>query len=394
MAARKTVTVVFCDIVDSTALGERIDPELHRRVQEGYFDAVRGALERHGGTVEKYIGDAVMAVFGIPTAHDDDALRAVRATSDLRVALSKLNAHLSQAHSLRLSIRTGVNTGEVVAGDPSQGQAFATGDAVATAQRLEASARAGEILMGEPTYRLVANAVLVEPVEPLTLKGKAQPVPARRLLGVIEGAPPFPRRFDTPMIGRGPELARLRAEFETAVNERRCRLATIAGPAGIGKSRLANELLRGATEEATTLVGTCLAYGKGVTYWPLRGIVLGAVGHLSPERIAERLEDADDGGRIAALLADAVGTAEAASGSEETFWAVRRFLEHLARERPLIVGLDELQWAEPTLLDLIEYLVGWTADAPILLLGLSRPELGERRPSWPMTISLGPLSAA
>ena len=392
MAARKTVTVVFCDIVDSTPLGERIDPEVHRRIQDRYFDAVRLALERHGGTVEKFIGDAVMAAFGIPVAHDDDALRAVRAASDLRVALSTLNDELERDHGVTVSIRTGVNTGEVVAGDPSQGQAFATGDAVATAQRLEAAARASEILIGDSTHRLVANAVIVEPVEPLTLKGKAQPVAAWRLMGVIEGAPPFPRRLDTPMIGRGPELARLRAEFETAVEERRCRLATIVGPAGIGKSRLANELLPAATDDATALVGTCLAYGKGVTYWPLRGIVLGAVGHLSPDRIAERLEDADDGGRIAVLLADAVGTAEAASASEDTFWAVRRFLEHIARERPLIVGLDELQWAEPTLLDLIEYLVGWTADAPILLLGLSRPELSERRPSWPMTISLGPLS--
>jgi class 3 adenylate cyclase/tetratricopeptide (TPR) repeat protein len=393
MAARKTVTVVFCDIVDSTPLGERIDPEIHRRIQQRYFEAVRLALERHGGTVEKFIGDAVMAAFGIPMAHDDDALRAVRAASDLRVALSTLNDELERDHGVTVSIRTGVNTGEVVAGDPSQGQAFATGDAVATAQRLEAAARAGEILIGDSTHRLVANAVIVEPVEPLTLKGKAQPVAAWRLMGVIEGAPPFPRRLDTPMIGRDKELERLRGELEAAVAERRCRLATIVGPAGIGKSRLANELLRASSGETTALVGRCLAYGEGVTYWPLRGIVLTAVGHLSPEAIAERLEGAEDAGRIAALVADAVGTAEAAGGSEETFWAVRRFLEHLARERPLIVGLDELQWAEPTLLDLMEYLVGWTTDAPILLLGLGRPEFLERRPTLGITMSLGPLSA-
>jgi class 3 adenylate cyclase len=393
MAARKTVTVVFCDIVDSTPLGERIDPEVHRRIQERYFDAVRGVLERHGGTVEKFIGDAAMAVFGIPLAHDDDALRAVRAASDLRLALSELNDQLERDHGVTVSIRTGVNTGEVVAGDPSEGQSFATGDAVATAQRLEASARAGEILMGEPTYRLVANAVIVEPVEPLTLKGKAQPVPAWRLLGVVEGAPPFPRRLDTPLVGRDEELARLREEFEAAVSDRRCRLATIVGPAGIGKSRLGNELLR-STEQATSLVGRCLPYGEGITYWPLRGIVLGAVGHLAPEHIAERLADAEDGARVAALVADAVGAAEIHGSSEETFWAIRRFIEHLARERPLILGVDELQWAEPTLLDLVEYLVGWTTDAPVLLLGLSRPELTEKRPSWPMTISLDPLSAA
>ncbi len=391
MAARKTVTVVFCDIVDSTPLGERIDPEVHRRVQERYFEAVRGALERHGGTVEKFIGDAAMAVFGIPAAHDDDALRAVRAASDLRVAISSLNEHLERDHGVTLSIRTGVNTGEVVAGDPSQGQSFATGDAVATAQRLEAASRAGEILIGEPTYRLVSNAVLVEPVEPLQLKGKSRPVTAWRLLGVVEGAPPFPRRLDTPMVGRDAELALLRGELAAAVEERRCRLATIVGPAGIGKSRLGNELLR--SGDATALVGRCLAYGEGITYWPLRGIVLGAVGHLTQEGIAARLEGLDDRERIAAQLADTVGAGEAPSGSEETFWAIRRFLEHLARERPLIVGLDELQWAEPTLLDLIEYLVGWSSDAPILLLGLSRPDLLEKRPSWPVTISLGPLNA-
>ena len=393
MAARKTVTVVFCDIVDSTPLGERIDPEVHRRIQERYFDAVRGALERHGGTVEKFIGDAAMAVFGIPAAHDDDALRAIRAAVDLRPALAELNETLDRDFGVTISIRTGVNTGEVVAGDPSEGQAFATGDAVVTAQRLEASARSGEILIGDSTYRLAANAAVVETVEPLQLKGKASLVPAWRLLGVVEGAEAFPRRLDTPLVGRNAELERLHEELSKVIEERRCRLTTIVGPAGIGKSRLGNELLRGAGEEATTLVGRCLPYGEGITYWPLRGIVLGAVGDLKPEPIAARLEGVDEAARIGAIVADAVGASEAPSPGEETFWAVRRFLEHLARERPLIIGLDELQWAEPTLLDLIEYLVGWTTDAPILLLGLSRPELAERRPTWEITISLGPLSA-
>jgi class 3 adenylate cyclase/tetratricopeptide (TPR) repeat protein len=394
MAVRKTVTVVFCDIVDSTPLGERIDPEVHRRIQERYFDAVRGALERHGGTVEKFIGDAAMAVFGIPTAHDDDALRAIRAAVDLGPALSELNERLDRDFGVTISIRTGVNTGEVVAGDPSEGHAFATGDAVVTAQRLEASARSGEILIGDSTYRLTSNAALVEPVEPLQLKGKANLVSAWRLLGVVEGAEPFPRRLDTPLVGRRAELERLRAELDTVIEERRCRLVTIVGPAGIGKSRLGNELLRDAREQMTPLVGRCLPYGEGVTYWPLRGIVLSAVGDLGPGRIAERLEGADDADRVAELVADAIGAGEAPTASEETFWAVRRFLEHLAREQPLIIGLDELQWAEPTLLDLIEYLVGWTTDAPILLVGLGRPELTERRPAWPVTISLSPLSGA
>src|SRR5215218_9016916 len=317
MAARKTVTVVFCDIVDSTALGERIDPELHRRIQERYFEAVATALERHGGTVEKFIGDAVMAVFGIPVAHDDDALRAVRAASDLRLALSELNAGLARDHELTLAIRTGVNTGEVMAGDPAHGQAFATGDAVATAQRLEAAARAGEILIGDSTYRLVSNAVLVEPIEPLTLKGKAQPVPAWRLLGVVEGAPPFPRRLDTPMVGREEELARLRAEFDAVGAERRCKLVTIVGAAGIGKSRLGNELFGAARSGATTLVGRCLAYGEGITFWPLRGIVLSATGSLSREGIAKFLDGVEDADRIAERLAGVVGTAESPPGAEE-----------------------------------------------------------------------------
>ena len=205
MAARKTVTVVFCDIANYTPLGEALDPEVLRNVMEQYFSVVRHELERHGGTVEKFIGDAAMAVFGIPVVHDDDALRAVRAAVDMRTALGGLNRELEERHGVRLAIRTGVNTGEVVAGDTADRQSFATGAAVATAQRLEAAARSGEILLGDSTYRLVSNALLVEPMEPLELKGKTEPVRAWRLLGVVEGAAPFPRRLDVPMVGREAE---------------------------------------------------------------------------------------------------------------------------------------------------------------------------------------------
>jgi class 3 adenylate cyclase/tetratricopeptide (TPR) repeat protein len=397
MAARKTVTVVFCDIANSTPLGDALDPEVMRGVMERYFEVVQRELERHGGTVEKFIGDAVMAVFGIPTAHDDDALRAVRAAVDMRTALGTLNAELEETHGIRLALRTGVNTGEVVAGDPSERrETFATGAAVSLTQRLESAARSGEILLGEPTYRLVSNAVIVEPVEPLSLKGISDPVAAWRLMGVVEGAAPFPRRLDLPMVGREDELAALRAELEQTVRERRCRLATVLGPAGIGKSRLGNELFGVSRGKATTLVGRCLAYGEGITYWPLRGIVLGATGSLSRSGIEAFLEDTEDAGRIAQRLAGVVGTEESAPSGEETFWAMRKFLEHLARDRPVILGVDELQWAEPTFLDLLEYLVGWTADAPILIVGLSRPELLEKRPTWTTTSSLmlplGPLS--
>ena len=258
MAARKTVTVVFSDIANFTPLGEALDPEVMRKVMEQYYAVVRRELERHGGTVEKFIGDAAMAVFGIPTVHDDDALRAVRAAVDLRTALGGLNQDLEETHGVRLAIRTGVNTGEVVAGDPTDRQSFATGAAVATAQRLEAAARSGEILLGDSTYRLVSNAVLVEPMDPLELKGKAEPVRAWRLLGVVEGAPPFPRRLDTPMVGREDELAALETELDAADRESRCRLATIVGPAGIGKSRLGNEVFSATRGRATTLVGRCL----------------------------------------------------------------------------------------------------------------------------------------
>ena len=388
MAARKTVTVVFSDIANFTPLGEALDPEVMRKVMEQYYAVVRRELERHGGTVEKFIGDAAMAVFGIPTVHDDDALRAVRAAVDLRTALGGLNQELEETHGVRLAIRTGVNTGEVVAGDPTDRQSFATGAAVATAQRLEAAARSGEILLGDSTYRLVSNAVLVEPMDPLELKGKAEPVRAWRLLGVVEGAPPFPRRLDTPMVGREDELAALETELDAADRERRCRLATIVGPAGIGKSRLGNEVFSATRGRATTLVGRCLEYGEGITYWPLRGIVLSATGSLTQEGIAQFLEGAEDADRIANRLAGAVGSEEAPPGGEETFWAVRRFLEHMARERPIILGIDELQWAEPTFLDLLEYLVGWTTDAPVLVLGLARPELLEHRPTWSTTSSL------
>ncbi len=361
MAARKTVTVVFSDIANFTPLGEALDPEVMRKVMEQYYAVVRRELERHGGTVEKFIGDAAMAVFGIPTVHDDDALRAVRAAVDLRTALGGLNQELEETHGVRLAIRTGVNTGEVVAGDPTDRQSFATGAAVATAQRLEAAARSGEILLGDSTYRLVSNAVLVEPMEPLELKGKAEPVRAWRLLGVVEGAPPFPRRLDAPMVGREDELASLRAELERG----RPRADVPAGDdrrPGRDRQVAARErALLVDPRRATTLVGRCLAYGEGITYWPLRGIVLSATGSLTqerdrgvPRRRGRRGRGSQNGSRAPSARE------EAPPGGEETFWAVRRFLEHVARERPVILGIDELQWAEPTFLDLLEYLVGWT----------------------------------
>src|SRR5919109_386609 len=357
---RKTVTVLFCDIADSTPLGERLDPEVLQRVLSRYHQDVKVVLERHGGTVEKFIGDAVMAVFGIPTVHDHDALRAVRAASELRTALTDLNEGLLRDFGVELSVCTGVNTGEVVAGDHSSGQAVATGHAVVVAERLQKAARSGEILLGDATRRLVRNAALVEPLEPLQVKGKKDAVEAWRLIGVLEGAPAFARRLDAPMVGREHELAKLRNAFDEAVQERECRLVTVVGSAGIGKSRLAKELLTNVGDEASVLLGRCLPYGEGITYWPLRDVVREA--------------------------------------AEETNWAVRRMLERLAGDRPLIVGFDDLQWAEPTFLELMEYLVGWSRDAPILFVCLARPELLDKHPTWlaispsSTSITLEPLS--
>ena len=233
---RKTVTVVFCDVTGSTALGERLDPEAMRRTMGRYFEEIRLIVERHGGTVEKFIGDAAMAVFGIPVAHEDDALRAVRAVAEIRERLTALGDELSVA----LSFRTGVNTGEVVAGE---GETLVTGDAVNVAARLEQAAPTGEILIGAATLSLVRDAVTVEAVDPLELKGKREPVAAFRLVAVDATADAFTRHLDAPLVGRVREQQRLRAAFEDVVSERECHMFTLLGPAGVGKSRLTEEFL-------------------------------------------------------------------------------------------------------------------------------------------------------
>jgi class 3 adenylate cyclase/tetratricopeptide (TPR) repeat protein len=386
---RKTITVVFCDLIDSTPLGETLETETYRRVISRYFIEVSGVLERHGGTVEKFIGDAVMAVFGIPTLHEDDALRAVRAAVELREAIGGLNEELRREYGIELGLRTGVNTGEVVAGDPSQGQSFATGDAVAVAQRLEAAASPGEILMGHTTQQLVRDAVLVEPVAPLELKGKAKPVAAWRVLGVVSGAPAFARRLDSPLVGRQRELALLEQAFRRAEEERGCHMFTVLGAAGVGKSRLVNELLTALGSEAQVLLGRCVPYGEGITFWPLTELVRQAAEispALPPEEAQARLEllvaGDSEADAIVQHLSAATGLSEREAGNEEIFWAVRRLLETVAQERPVIVAFDDLQWAEPTFLDLVEHLAEWTRNAPVLLVGLARPELLDERPTW------------
>jgi class 3 adenylate cyclase/tetratricopeptide (TPR) repeat protein len=386
---RKSVTVVFCDVTGSTALGEQLDPETLRRVMARYFETMRAAIERHGGTVEKFIGDAVMAVFGIPQVHEDDALRAVRAAVEMREGLRDLNKELERDRGVTLASRIGVNTGDVVAGDPAAGQALVTGDAVNTAARLEQAAAPGEILIGEETYRLTRDAVRAEPAEPVAAKGKAEPVPAYRLEDVTAGAAGHARRHDAPIVGRDRELALLAQALDRVRTDRACHLFTILGTAGAGKTRLAEEFSARVGGDATVLRGRCLAYGDGITFWPVVELVGEAVGLTildAPDEARQKLllviGPGERSDRIADLIAGLIGLSETQASVEESFWALRRFLEILAGRRPLLLLLDDLQWAEPTFLDLVEHVAEWSRDAPILVVVQARPELRDERPGW------------
>ena len=385
---RKTVTVLFCDLADSTELGERLDPESLRNLMERWYDAMRGSVERHGGTVEKFIGDAVMAVFGVPKVHEDDALRAVRAAVEMRVELARLNEVLVTERRRELHIRVGINTGEVVTGDGST--TLVTGDAVNTAKRLEEAAAPGEILIGAATRRLVQNATELEPTEPVAAKGKRRPVEAWRVLGTIAGAAPFARRLDAALVGRRSELAFLRDELAEVERTRACRLVTVYGAAGIGKSRLAGELVAEVGDRAVVLRARCLPYGDGITFLPLADLVRSAGGD---EAIKRAVANEPDGALVAERVFATFDPEGTPISTEETFWAIRRLLESLARERTVAVWIEDVHWAQPTFLDLIEYVAGWSRDAPILLLCLARPDLLEARPRWSgASVALEPLT--
>lgn len=386
---RKTVTILFCDVTGSTELGEHLDPESMRKVMARYFDTMRTALEHHGGSVEKFIGDAVMAVFGIPQLHEDDALRAVRAAVEMRTALDDLNRELERDHGVRLACRIGVNTGEVLVGADSSDFGRVTGDAVNTAARLETAADPGEILIGEETRWLVRDAVETEPVEPLSLKGKAEPVRAHRLIEVLPGTAPPPRALRSPMVGRDRELEDLRRAFTRAAEDRSCLLFTLLGAAGEGKSRLVEEFLAEVSDSAGVVSGRCLPYGEGITYWPVAEAVRAALGVHDfdpPGEVAARLDQVVSGDEhaaaIAGRLAEILGTGEGVGAAEETPWAIRRFLEILAADRPLVAIWEDIHWAEPAFLDCVNHVVDWSREAPILLLCTARPEFLDTRPDW------------
>ncbi|MDX6511820.1 MAG: hypothetical protein QOE36_1324, partial [Gaiellaceae bacterium] len=379
------------DVTGSTALGERLDPESLRRVMARYFDAMQAVIEHHGGTVEKFIGDAVMAVFGVPVLHEDDALRGLRAATEMGQAATGLNAELERDYGTTLELRIGVNTGEVVTGTRER---LATGDAVNVAARLEQAASPGEVLLGEETFRLARASVDAEPVEPLTLKGKAEPVNAFRLVAVLPEGPAMARRLDASMVGRERELDRLQDAFSQALRDRSCQLFTLLGAAGVGKSRLAHAFLAG-LEDATVVRSRCLSYGEGITYWPVVGVLEQLLGDEPRRRLAELGTDE----LAAQTILGVLGEAEDVGSTDEIAWAVRKLLETAADDRPLVVVIDDVHWGEPALLDLVEHVADLSRDAPILLLCMARPELLERRQGWAggklnaTTVLLEPLGA-
>jgi class 3 adenylate cyclase/tetratricopeptide (TPR) repeat protein len=396
---RKTVTVYFSDLAGSTALGERLDSEALREVMTRYFDVVRAVIAEHGGTIEKFIGDAVMAVFGLPRVHEDDALRAVRAAFHVQKAVASLNDELERSYGVRLTNRTGLNTGEVVAGEPTPGQRLVTGDTVNVAARLEQAAPPFEVLLGEPTYKLVREYVDAEEIEPLELKGKSERVRAYRLHAVRELAETAVRAARGPLVGRESELEVLERALREALDAGRCRIATVVGEPGVGKSRLTDELLEQRVADARVLRCRCLPYGRGITFWPLVELVRDAASihdtdspataRAKLERLVPAAPDVRD------RVASAVGLGEEQFPLDEIYWGTRKLLEALAATQPVVVHVEDIHSAEDAFLGLLEHVVR-SAEAPILLLCTARPELLERRPDWSEScrLALDPLTEA
>jgi class 3 adenylate cyclase/tetratricopeptide (TPR) repeat protein len=372
---RKLATVLFVDLVDSTALVVGTDPEVARRHVTEFFALASKSIESHGGRVEKFAGDAVMAAFGVPRAHEDDAERALRAALEIRAAVRELGA----------ACRIGVDAGEVVTEETES--TFATGQAVNIAARLQQSAEPNEILVGAAAYRLAAHAVELEPAGERSLDGFSKAVPVWRAVCALERRGRRVGTKSVPLFGRDVELALLRNTFQRTVRDRRAHLVTIYGEPGIGKSRLARDFV-GELEDATVLVGRCLPYGEGITYWPLAEMVKASAGISDddPAEVARAKLLAECGDEaVAELLAIASGVVESLDGDRsqpEIAWAVRRWAERLAAVRPLVLGFDDIQWSEEPLLGLIEHLTSSVRDAPLLVLCLARPDLLDVYPAW------------
>jgi class 3 adenylate cyclase/tetratricopeptide (TPR) repeat protein len=415
---RKVVTVLFADLVGFTSRSEQLDPEDVRATLTPYFARLREELERRGGTVEKFIGDAVMAVFGAPVAHEDDAERAVRAALGIRDAVAEMN---EQDPELDLHVRIGINSGEALvslAADPRRGEGMAAGDVVNTAARLQGAAPVDGVLVGAATYRATERVVEYRPADAVEAKGKSAPVAVWEAIEATSryGVDVTTRRVDTPLVGRERELALLRDALERARVQDEPQLVTLVGEPGIGKSRLVHELyahVESFPELITWRQGRCLPYGEGVSYWALGEIVKAEAGILETDpdvatagklgRMLEELfPEVDERPWVARQLRPLIGLAQEAGagqeGSDEGPAAWRRFLESLAERRPTVLIFEDLHWADDGLLDFLDYLLDWTRDVPLLVIGTARPELLTRRPDWgggkmnAATISLAPLS--
>ncbi|MEV4504664.1 ATP-binding protein [Streptomyces klenkii] len=404
--SRRTVTVVFGDLAGSTTLGEQLDPEALREVMLRYYALMRDSLERHGGTVEKFIGDAVMAVFGVPRVREDDVLRGVRAAWDMQRAMAGLDEALGTGLQVRLRLRVGVNTGEVLySREFGEGHAMVSGDTVNVAARLQQHAPDGGILLGEVAHQVVAPYVTTDAVKPLTVKGKSRPLLAWRLLAPVPDPHRVRKATGAPLVGRAQELRQLEFIWERCHERRACHLFTLLGDPGVGKSRLAAEFSAGLRERGAAVATVrSQPYGGGGMPQILADLIRQLLGQPADEGRALRdLLTGPDGTAAARLLGDVVhGAAPATemSTADDIFWATGRLLAALGADRPICVVLDDLQWAQPTLLDLIDHLADWTAGIPLLLLCPARVDLLDLRPQWgsgklsATSLVLGPLSDA
>src|SRR5215216_2588333 len=375
--ARKVVSVVVCDVSGSTALGERLDPESLGRVMARYFERTRAVMERHHGLVQKFIGDAVVAIFGVPVVREDDALRAVRAAAAMQDAVAEPDDEGGPAIEVRIGVATGEVMVEEAGGDP-----LVIGEAVNVATRLQAAAGPGEVLLDRRTWHLARDALVAAEVA-----GGAW-----RLVDVSPDALGHARRSDNPLVGRLAELQLFDWVFQRTVRTSTCHLLTVLGPAGVGKTRLvaaAVDALDDALDDAATvLFGQCSADAEGSSFWPVAEIVRRAAETKtadSPDQAEAKLEEllgVPDAEEVTDRLGRLIGLRPAPVTSEDAVWAVRRFLEVLAERHPLVVVVDDLHWARPALLDLLEQVVALAREAPILLVAVARPELLEQRPGW------------
>ncbi|MDE2449515.1 MAG: AAA family ATPase, partial [Gammaproteobacteria bacterium] len=408
---RKVVSILFADVVGSTAAAARVDPEVARTQMTRYFKRISEIAETYGGTVEKFAGDAAMVVFGVPSVHDDDAERAVRAALEIRDG------------STELTVRVGVNTGEAMTGAADAREFMVSGDVVNVAARLQQGAEAGEVVVGELTHRLTERAIEYQPREPIAAKGKPEPLVAFRAERPRTQVPVQPRGvpgLQASLVGRVRELRLLLDTFARAAEDRTPHLFTLVGAAGIGKSRLIREALTSLADSgARVMFGRCLPYGRGITYWPLiemleadMAISLADDHDLALAKLDRRLGEVLSADTqvpaLRARLSVMLGfeTAEvvmpdtpAARVEKEIGWAVRRYMTAVAQAAPLILVIDDVQWAEPPVLGVVEDLVERLSDAPMVVVCVARPEFVETHPGWSAgkanaaTLTLDPLNA-